>query len=239
MTDKEKRILEMLRNVRNFASTHGALFPPGSLGRELFDKIGAIVGELENLAVSQSSGRATVRLYTAGKAAARTAILGALTIISRTARAMSINTPGLEGKFRIPHKMNDQVLLDTARAFLADAQPYKAEFLRYEVTQEFFDELSENILFFDGTLVGQYEGGESSATAGASFDAKIESAMNHLRQLDPIVRNKLRNDPAGLAAWERARHIERAARRNNHDTPPDPPDEGNSSPPAADGENNT
>jgi hypothetical protein len=45
--------------------------------------------------------------------------------------------------------------------------------------------------------------------------------MAALRRLDVIVRNKFRDDPATLAAWEHARHVERPARqskRNNGGT---------------------
>ena len=37
--------------------------------------------------------------------------------------------------------------------------------------------------------------------------------MTALRRLDVIVRNKFSDDPATLAAWEHARHIERPARQ--------------------------
>jgi hypothetical protein len=36
--------------------------------------------------------------------------------------------------------------------------------------------------------------------------------MNATRKLDAIVRNKFRDDPAALAAWESARHVESATR---------------------------
>jgi hypothetical protein len=230
MTDLEKRILEMLRNVRNFGVTHDVAFPPGSLAHTLFDNIGNIVNDLEGFAAQQSSGRAAARQHTATKGAARDALIEDLTIISRTARALAFTTPGLEGKFRFRKNMNDQLLLDTARAFLADAEPYKADFLRHEVPAQLFQRLEANIAAFQASLVGQYEGGESSVTAATAFDANIELVMGYVRQLDAIVRNKLHNNPAGLAAWERARHVERAPRRN-HKEPPDPTGGENTPPP--------
>ena len=232
MTDKEKRILEMLRNVRNFFATHDIVFPPGSLARDFFDNIGNIVSDLEGYAAARISGRAAARQHTAGKAALRAAIIDDLTIISRTARAISVTTPGLESKFRIPHKLTNQLLLDTARAFLADAEPLKAEFRRYEVQERVFQDLAANVAAFEAALVGQYEGGESSVTAAAAFDAGIEQALSYLRQLDPIVRNKFHNDPSALAAWERARHIERARHRSNNNPPPDGGEGDNTPPPS-------
>jgi hypothetical protein len=40
--------------------------------------------------------------------------------------------------------------------------------------------------------------------------------MVALRRLGVIVRNKFRDDPATLAAWEHARHVERPARQPKH-----------------------
>jgi hypothetical protein len=37
-------------------------------------------------------------------------------------------------------------------------------------------------------------------------------AARELEKLDTIVRNKFRNDPAMLATWENASHLERAPR---------------------------
>jgi hypothetical protein len=59
-------------------------------------------------------------------------------------------------------------------------------------------------------------------TKDASIDGAIDRGIDALRQLDPIVRNKLHNNPALLAAWLSAKRIERAPRRSNTNTPPAP-----------------
>lgn len=223
MTEQEIHRLEMFRRVRNFGASHEPAFPAGTLARDLFDTIGSTVNDLEGFAAEQSSGRASARQHTASKATARAAIQEDLEIISRTARAMTAAMPGLDDKFRLPRKANDQMLLDTARAFVADAAPLKAEFLRREVREVVFQDLEENITAFQTALKGQYDGSESSVTAVIAIDTAIEHAMNALRQLDTIVRNKLHDKPAELAAWESARHVERAPRRSKPDTPQAPP----------------
>ena len=223
MNDNEMRRLDTFKRLRDFNATHVDLFPAGTLARELFQIIAVSVEELEALAAAQSSGRGTARQNTADKAAARAAILEDLAVIRRTARSMALVMPGLDDKFRIPRNPNNRALLDTARAFLTDAEPLKTEFLRREVPESFFDELRSNIEAFEATLTGQHAGNEESVRAAAAIDAAIDRATNALRQLDPIVRNKLRNDPAELAAWESARRTERAPRRSNTNTPPAPP----------------
>jgi hypothetical protein len=46
--------------------------------------------------------------------------------------------------------------------------------------------------------------------------------MIALRKLDPIIRNKYANDPATLAAWTSASHIERAPKRKKESPPSTP-----------------
>lgn len=238
MNDLEKRTLDMLRNVRNFGSTHEDIFAAGTLARELFTNVGNIVEELERLAAEQSAKWAEARQYIASKAVVRAALSEGLTIISRTARVMAIDTPGIEDQFRMPHNLTDQLLLDTARAFLANSAPHRPRLLRNEVPASVFQSLEDNITAFQEALALHYQASEASVEAGASFDAEMKRAVDHVRQLHAIVRNKLRDDPAGLAAWERARHIERAPRRSNHNEPPAPPAEGSTPPPAPAGEHN-
>ena len=222
MNDLEIRMLDTFKRVRNFDVTHDGLFTAGTLARALFDTIAGSVSEIEAHAAAESSGRGAARQGTAGKASARAAILEDLSIIRRTVRAMALVIPGLDNKFRLPRKPTDRELLDTARAFLSDAEPLKSEFVRREVPESVFQDLATNITAFEAALDAQYTGKGESATAGASIDAAFERGTNALRQLDPIVRNKLHNNPAALAAWEIAKRTERAPRRSNPTTPTPP-----------------
>jgi hypothetical protein len=220
MNDQEIRTLDTFKRVRNFDATHDGLFPAGTLGRELFDAIAGCVNDIEGHAAAESSGRGAARQGTAGKATSRAAIVEDLTIIRRTARSMAVVIPGLDDKFRLPRKPTDRELLDTARAFLADATPLRAEFQRREVPESVFQDLAADIAAFESALNAQYTGKGESTTAGVSIDAAFERGTEALRQLDPIVRNKLRDNPAALAAWQAAKRTERPARRSKPETPP-------------------
>jgi len=222
MNDQEIRRLDTFKRVRNFGVTHDGLFPAGTLGRDLFDAIAGIVNDLEGHAATEASGRGSARQSTTGKGAARAALLEDLYIIRRTARSMAVVMPGLDDKFRIPRNSSAQELLDTARAFLADAEPLKAEFLRREVQERVFQDLAANITAFETALSGQYTGKEESTTAAASIVAAFDRATDALRQLDPIVRNKLHHNTATLATWESAKRTERPPHRSNPDTPAPP-----------------
>lgn len=222
MNDQEKRTLDTFNRVRDFDAAHANLFAAGSLARELFDIIGVVVDELEGHAAAESTGRSKARQGTAGKASAREAILEGLGILRRTARSMAYTMPGLEEKFPVPHKQDGQELLSTARSALEAALPLKAEFLRRELPEHVFQDLEANVAAYQAAFTGQNTGKEESITAAASIDATVRRGLDALRELDPIVRNKLHDNPALLAAWLSAKRTERATRRNNKQSPPTP-----------------
>jgi hypothetical protein len=220
MNDQSTRRLDALKRVCNFAEAHAELFPQGTLARELLNVISDVTEKLGEYAATQVSGRGEARRATAAKDAARAAILEGLAVLRRTARSIAVVVPGVDDKFRIPRNLNDQLVLDTAHAFLAESEPLKDEFLRREVPESVFQDLQANVTAFEEALRGRDTGREASVMAGASIDAALERATEALRQLDPIIRNKLRDDPATLAAWESARHTERSPRRSKPNPPP-------------------
>ena len=206
------RRYEMFKHVREFSSTRANDFPANSLAGELFDKVAKAITLLDKHTAAQSSGRSSLRQGTVSKAAARAALQDLLEMYRRTARGMAHVTPGLDTKFRIPRSATDVELLSTARAFAADALPLKAEFLRREMPATFLEDLHALIEAFELADNSQDEGSDASVAARVEIDSAVSIGMSAVMQLDPIVRNKFRNDPAGLAAWESARHVERPSR---------------------------
>lgn len=212
MDNLELRRYETLVRVRDYGATYVSLFPPTSLGGELFAGVNAVVTELDSHAVKQSSGASTARQSSTSKAVARAALREDLEALTRTARALAIGMPGLEEKFRMPRKASDQELVNTARTFAADASPLKAEFIRHEMPADFLEDLQSDIDAFEEAINQKNVGRDTRVTATAAIDDVIERGMILLRQLDAIVRNKFRDDPSKLAAWTSASHVERAPR---------------------------
>lgn len=225
MNNQFTRRFEMLTRVRDFCTTHAASFPENSLGGQQSAAVSAAVEELSQEAATQSSGISSVQQATVSKAGAREALRESMQAISRTARVMALDTPGLENKFRLPRSGSDRRLLSTARAFAADALPLKAEFIRHELPATFIEDLRADIADLERAIGDQNTGRGTHVTATATIEEAVERAMNAVRRLDAIVRNKFRDDPATLAAWESARHVERNTRqprRTNGDQPPAP-----------------
>jgi hypothetical protein len=223
MDDRDLHNYEMVLRVNNYGAENATDFPPITFGGQLFADISAAVIKLAGSIAAQSSGKGSVRASTTSKAAAREALLMAMGAIRRTARSISLTTPGLNDKFRIPHSPTDQELLGTARAFATDALPLKSEFLRFALPVDFLDELNTLIAEFEGALNAQQTGKGHRVMAGAAFDDDLDDALLAVRQLDTIVRNTYQDNPAKLAAWVSARHVERAARSTEAAKAPVPP----------------
>jgi hypothetical protein len=85
---------------------------------------------------------------------------------------------------------------------------------------DFFDRFTVEINSFEQKLDGQTAGKGGRVAANASLDAALRRGEAALERLDTAVRNKYHEDPARLAAWESARHLERAPRaKRNGETP--------------------
>lgn len=173
--------------------------------------------------------------------AAREALRESMQAMSRTARVMGLDTPGLETKFRLPRSGSDPALLQTARAFAADAVPLRDKFLRHAMPASFIEDFKEDIADLERAVGQQNTGRGAHVSATASVESAAERGMNAVRRLDAVVRNMFRDDAATLAAWESARHVESAGRtrRRSNGSAPDPNPEttkANDTPPVTDPE---
>jgi hypothetical protein len=204
--------------VDNFGDQNLEFFPPAALGGQLFARIKAAVAKLAISLAQQVSGSTSAQQGTATKAVAREALRSDLERMRHTARAMAKTMPGIDTKFRIPRKASDQELIGTAQAFAADALPIKNNFIQFAMPPTFLDELNEHIEDFQEALSNQQTGVGTRVMATAAIDDELDAALDAKRQLDAIVRNTFRDDPARLAAWTSASHVERSPRRQQTST---------------------
>jgi hypothetical protein len=216
------RRYEMLVRVRQFGATHPDAFP--ALGTQMFGAVGAAVDALHQQGAAQVSSRGAAKEATATRATARAALLQALEAISQTAHALALDDPGLDKKFRVPISRNDQRLLAAARAFADDAAPMAGAFVAHNLPASFIDDLRAGIDRLEQAIQQQTAGKEAQAAARVGIDAAIADGFTATQHLDAVVRNRFRNDPATLAAWQSARRIKPVARTQHAEPrPPSPP----------------
>ena len=213
MDDNESRRHQMFVRVRDFGQAHASDFTEQSLAKLHFDGLTALISNLDNHAAAESSGHGEARQGTESRAQARAALRDDLDAISRTARAVGEDVPGLEDKFRMPRGNNDQHLLNAARAFKTDATPLQTQFVAHEMPAGFLDELQDHIDALEAAISNQASGIGNHVAAGAAIDDTIDRGVEFVRKLDVIVRNKYADNPATLAEWTSVSHTERAPRR--------------------------
>jgi hypothetical protein len=166
---------------------------------------------LAGFASEKSSTRGESRQSTTSKAIVRVTLKKMLEAIHRTARAIAVQTPGIDEKFRLPRSFTDQNMSSSARAFASDALPLKAEFIRHEMSANFIEELNAAIEEFDRATSERNHSTEARFSATASFTATLQQGMKAVLRLDAIVRNKFKNDLIRTAAWAQATKVERAS----------------------------
>jgi hypothetical protein len=222
MNDREVRIYEMLSRVTNYNASVSAFFQPDSIAAKLFEIVRLAKEEMSKFAATESSSEGIRRLSTANKSILREELRDRLLTISRTARAFETDLAGLENKFRVPTNLNDQSLLSTARSFAAEVAPLVTEFIRYEMPADFLEELQELIDLFEKAVIEQETGIKNRMLASSGIDEVVERAIDAVKRVNPIIKNKFRDDPTMLEVWDRARRIQRSPRSAPVDETPAP-----------------
>jgi hypothetical protein len=111
--------------------------------------------------------------------------------------------------FRLPRNRSGQNLIATAKSFVADAEPLEAKFVEYGLDEDFPEDFGDLIAEIE-TRTAQADTADDSraeATGGLMDSIQKRSALS--RKLDSIVKIKYRTNPAKLAAWAVASHLER------------------------------
>ena len=223
MRDIERRKYEMMARVRAFGAANAAAFSAGSKGKELFDELEAVLAELDGHTEAQVSTRSAAAAGTSGRREARERLREHLEAISRTARAMALDSPGADERFRLPRGNNDQALLSTARSFHSGVAPLSAEFTQHELPADFLDTLQAEINNFERAIGGQNNSRQARAAATSAIGEAVERGTAVVKRLDAVMRNKFNGDAARLAAWYAASRTERAPRKTPRPAPPEQP----------------
>ncbi|MFN0123016.1 MAG: hypothetical protein ACKV2V_21155 [Blastocatellia bacterium] len=210
---------EMFRRVRDYGRFNQDAFPAGTLGHQLFQDMLAIVAELDHLASAQSSSVSRAITSSNTKTRSRKNLKDYMSRISRTARALAGENPGIDAKFRMPRKTNEQELLETARAFLAEATIEEQKFLDFQMPERFLQTLASYINQFEEAGRELNEANDTRSDATSEIPKKIEAGIKTWRRLDVIVRNRYGSDKIALKSWESASNVNRGRRKTTKPQP--------------------
>jgi hypothetical protein len=225
VNDKQRRIIERGARASAFGAANAADFPAGSRGGELFASLSAELAKLDTLEVAKATSISTRQQGSAGRRDVRESLRAQIAAVSETAKVIAAEHPELKGKFQFSRTdRSDRSLIAVAHSFAAAAPPFKPLFIAYELAADFIESMNADADALEQQMALQTEGVGARVSTNASIDQSLEHVDDYVDKLDVIVRNKYRNDPAKIAAWESARRLERAARsKRSNGTPPTPP----------------
>lgn len=130
---------------------------------------------------------------------------------------MADEIEGIEEKFRLSRSGGKRGRIARARAFATDAEPHKALFVERGMESNFIELLNtradalEQALSSAVTKVAERVGSTATRMLAHKECNKI------ITRLDPVIRKHYRNNPAKLAEWDFASHVQR------DDKPKSPP----------------
>ena len=87
----------------------------------------------------------------------------------------------LDGKFHMPRSAGDQALLNSARAFAADAVAFQAQFVSVGLDADFITHLNADITAFEAAVTTKGTG--QTARGGAT--GRLDDAAHRVRRAEP------------------------------------------------------
>lgn len=230
MSQKMRKHTERAQRVDLFLEEGAADFPANGKAGALAATLKEKLSNLNTLAVAKSAGTSKRQQGTAGRRAGREELRKLVEAVAATAKSAARERPDIKGLFDLTGKdRSDQTLIATARAFADAAAPLSGLFVEYGLPATLSGDLRTRADSVEQNITLQAEATGAGVNTTASAEETFDLLADLVERLDPIVRNKYRDNPGKLAAWERARRLESAphSRGNgSNNTPPTPPSNG-------------
>ena len=213
----EAKRYEMLVRVSQFGKDHGDLFPGTSQARQHFADVAAAVKELSGSAVEKMRAEDDAKTR---KTTGRRALCGRLRAMSRTARLIEGDNPGMQDKFVFPDPQTDQALVTAGRMFAQDAEAFTKPFVAQGMPKTFIADLKALVDRFEQALNDRSASDAAHATARKAIAAALAAGTTAARKLDAMMANQQIADPAIVELWSRDRRVGHPPRRKAADTTP-------------------
>jgi hypothetical protein len=222
MKDSQLRELDAGQRVRAYASTRPADFAVGSRAAAVLAILVAAITDTEQHAAKQTAATLDRQENTEQKRTAINTMLRMMRAINLIARSINEQFPGIADQFKMG-RGGDQDTINRARAFIVAATPISAEFIARGLPATFIADLQAAIDAVDQAEDRQSTARSTQATATAAIATALKQLRTAIRELDAIFNAKYHNDPATLAGWNAASHVEQAPKEKELTSPPSSP----------------
>ncbi|CAN5322262.1 hypothetical protein BH10ACI1_BH10ACI1_35070 [soil metagenome] len=213
MAYKQGSVRDMFNRVLDILPVEFADLPAGSAAADaaadLQTQYNAVISE----SGAQSGFEGTGEEGTVLRAVARQNIRDWMSTLGRTARSISRQTPGFDKNYPPPSGMDDTELLNEARAIAPKAIADKTIFIGRGLTNAFITSIDGFITDFDASQDTTNAADGSRGAAVSEKNTAYEKGLDDVDVLNDFIRNFYRTQPAKLAAWKIASHIERSPKK--------------------------
>jgi hypothetical protein len=228
MSVKMRKHTERAQRVDLFMDGSAEEFPAASKGSSLAASLKEELSKLSALAVARTAGKSRRQQGTAGRRGTRETLRELVDAVADTSKSAAHERPEIKGLFEFGGKdRSDGSLIATARAFADAAPPFVGLLVEYGLPATLVNDLRAGANSLEQNISLQSEAAGAGVSTTASAEETYQRLADLTERLDPVVRNKYRDNHAKLAAWERARRLESAPRskgNGNNPTPPPPSD---------------
>src|SRR5580765_7327219 len=118
----------------------------------MFPAAKTAVASIGEHAAAELSSRAAVQEKARARDAVRVKLLAVLEPVRRTARALAIDMPGVDGKFRLPSTQAPQTLLVAARACALDARELSSPLVAHGLPLTFLGDVDGAVQAFENAI---------------------------------------------------------------------------------------
>lgn len=159
--------------------------------------------------VSATSGSKDVTIH---RGDLRDALRDAMQDVADMWKPMAKNYENAHNKFRMPHG-SDQLLIDTAGSFIAEAKPLEADFIARGMPANFIADLTAKRDAFAEAIDESDDARLERIGVNAQFTDPVRKCRAAVDDVDPIVRMVYRTNPGKLAEWLSASRVERPEKK--------------------------
>ena len=230
MSAKMRKHAERAQRVELYMDEGAEEFPADSKGGALAASLKEEASNLSALATARATGTSKRRQGTAGRRTTRKSLRTLVDAVADTAKSAARERPDVAGIFDLTGKdRSDHTLVATARGFAEKAAPLVGLLVEFGLPATLVNDLRAGADSLERYISLQEAGTGDGVTTTASAEECYRRLADLVERLDPVVRNKYREDPVKIVAWERARRLESASQPKadgDNDTPPPPPTNG-------------
>lgn len=222
MNDSQRRKMDKIDREEAFFADNAADFPANSTADGLSQLINTEKAVILAFDAQQTSGYDDKRQAQAIYDNRRDDLVDLLERFVLAAAVVDDEIEGTAEKFKMPRPRNDQNLIAKATSFHADSAAIKAELTAAGLDSGAFAQLLAVRDAFQAAALAHDSAEEEHAEATGGMTASFRKIMELSRRRSKSVLLKYRDNPAKLAAWTVASHLDRAPKKNEPKTPPTP-----------------